>query len=151
MYYVLKVQRSPVVFDRDEATFGKMSLLSVDSSNTNYYQVVEKEPFSIVESKPIFDTIEPSPHDPFHPCIDAGIYKLTLNVRSPKFKRYLPRLLNVPFRSGILIHEGNSVSDTSGCILVGEKKGSFLVNSKKALNDLISFILKYNIEIIHVC
>jgi hypothetical protein len=34
----------------------------------------------------------------------------------------LPRLLDVPGSSGILIHRGNTKSDSSGCILVGENK-----------------------------
>jgi hypothetical protein len=34
----------------------------------------------------------------------------------------LPRLLDVPGFSGILIHRGNTKSDSSGCILAGENK-----------------------------
>lgn len=41
---------------------------------------------------------------------------------SPKFKRELPRILNVPHFDGILIHRGNTAKDTSGCILIGENK-----------------------------
>ena len=41
-----------------------------------------------------------------------------MNV-SPKFNTVLPRLLNVPNNEGILLHAGNSVFDTKGCILVG--------------------------------
>lgn len=54
-------------------------------------------------------------------CIPFGTYKVTVNM-SPKFKRELPRLLDVPSFEGILIHRGNTAEDSAGCILVGENK-----------------------------
>lgn len=54
-------------------------------------------------------------------AIPTGTYKVIVNM-SPKFKRLLPRLQNVPAFDGILIHRGNTDKDTSGCILVGENK-----------------------------
>lgn len=50
-----------------------------------------------------------------------GTYKVIVN-RSPKFKRELPRLLDVPHFEGVLIHRGNTAEDSAGCILVGENK-----------------------------
>lgn len=54
-------------------------------------------------------------------AILAGVYKVVVTM-SPKFKRLLPLLLNVPFFEGIRIHKGNNENDTSGCIIVGENK-----------------------------
>lgn len=54
-------------------------------------------------------------------CIPFGCYTVIVN-RSPKMKRDLPRLQNVPHFDGVLIHRGNSAKDSAGCILVGENK-----------------------------
>lgn len=54
-------------------------------------------------------------------AIPYGKYEVIVN-KSPKFGRDLPRLLNVPYFDGILIHRGNTDKDSSGCILVGENK-----------------------------
>ena len=66
-----------------------------------------------------------------HTAIPYGEYEIIINY-SPKFKRELPRLLNVPYFEGILIHRGNTHHDSSGCILVGEnKKKGMVLNSTK--------------------
>lgn len=51
-------------------------------------------------------------------AIPAGRYEIRM-VRSPRFARELPRLLNVPGFEGILIHAGNTRHDTEGCLLPG--------------------------------
>lgn len=56
-------------------------------------------------------------------AIPAGMYKVIFNY-SAKFKRNLPRLMDVPHFDGILIHRGNTASDTAGCILVGDRRGN---------------------------
>lgn len=64
-------------------------------------------------------------------AIPTGTYTINMNVVSSKFgsrswaKPYggkVPRLENVPGYEGVLIHPGNTASDTSGCILVGKNK-----------------------------
>lgn len=67
-------------------------------------------------------------------CIPYGRYQVSLDVVSAKYsdtKKYpyaaiakgkMPRIINVPGFSGILIHAGNTPADTMGCLLVGENK-----------------------------
>lgn len=66
--------------------------------------------------------------------IPCGEYNLNVS-KSQRFCRLLPLVYNdnVPMRSGIRIHAGNSVKDTAGCILVGfERNGDKLINSRNA-------------------
>ena len=83
-------------------------------------------------------------------AIPKGVYFIDMNTVSTKFKDRLwakpydgklPRLLNVPGYEGILIHVGNTVEDTSGCILVGtEYSDGFLRNSATAFTSLMSVL-----------
>lgn len=69
-------------------------------------------------------------------AIPYGEYEVVVN-RSPKFKRELPRLLNVPHFEGILIHRGNSATDTSGCILVGENSIKGRLSNSSIYEDIL--------------
>lgn len=81
-----------------------------------------------------------------HTAIPYGEYEVIVNY-SPKFKRELPRLLNVPHFEGILIHRGNTHKDSSGCILIGEnaKKGMVL-NSTKYECELLKILKEVQIK-----
>ena len=88
-------------------------------------------------------------------CIPFGTYKVILTM-SPKFKRELPRLLNVPSFEGVLIHRGNTAKDSAGCILIGENKAvGKVLNSTpyeerlvKMMKEVISRGEEITIEII---
>lgn len=75
-------------------------------------------------------------------AIPYGTYKVSWTY-SPKFKRYMPLLENVPYFSGIRIHSGNTAKDSLGCIIVGENKQKGMVlNSKATVNKLYPIIQK---------
>lgn len=71
-------------------------------------------------------------------AIPAGSYHVKI-TQSPRFKRELPLLLNVPGFEGVRIHPGNSAQDTEGCILVGLDKGAdFIGRSRQAFDALFA-------------
>lgn len=51
-------------------------------------------------------------------AIPKGIYPVTISM-SPRFKKMLIEIKDVPNFTGIRIHSGNSSEDTEGCIIVG--------------------------------
>ena len=64
-------------------------------------------------------------------AIPEGRYPIVITY-STKFKMWLPLLIGVLNFIGILIHAGNTVQDTKGCILVGENKEvGKVLNSRK--------------------
>lgn len=71
-------------------------------------------------------------------CIPAGEYKLSPYPSSRFGEVYIVQ--DVPNRTGILIHTGNTADDIEGCILVGDSYGK--LNGKKAvLNSRQAFNL----------
>ena len=73
-------------------------------------------------------------------CIKSGIYNI-IKWKSPKHGDCL-KICDVPNRTNILIHAGNYLKDTKGCILIGEmiKNDGTIYNSKIALKKLIYII-----------
>lgn len=75
-------------------------------------------------------------------AIPAGTYRVSI-VYSPKFKRRLPYLHDVPHFIGILIHSGTDQSHSSGCLIVGKNKiKGKVVESRATLDALIEKIGK---------
>lgn len=52
-------------------------------------------------------------------AIPTGTYAMRVTM-SPKFKRELVEIQNVPGFSGIRVHRGNTEKDSAGCLIVGE-------------------------------
>ena len=75
-------------------------------------------------------------------AIREGKYEIEL-THSPRFKKILPEILNVPNFSAIRIHTGNSSKDTEGCIIVGTwdgEKEDWVGSSKIAFDKLMSLL-----------
>lgn len=73
-----------------------------------------------IDDRPLFVTLEDAWRDneKMVSCIPKGTYKIRRH-QSPKFGECF-MVLDVPNRSHILIHAGNSHKDTHGCILLGQ-------------------------------
>lgn len=75
-------------------------------------------------------------------AIPTGKYDVILTF-SPRFKRVLPLLLNVPGYQYIRVHNGNRPDSTEGCLLVGENKvKGQVINSRATLEKLMSVLLE---------
>jgi len=94
-----------------------------------------------IDGKYVADTLEP-PQKMVGGCIPEGTYRVRMQY-SNKFGKLMPWIQNVPHRSAILIHAGNTVEDTKGCILVGHNTqvGKVLL-SQRTLNPIIREIMK---------
>lgn len=73
-------------------------------------------------------------------AIPYGTYKVTMQ-QSPKFKRVLPYLHDVPHFLGILIHSGTTEADSAGCIIVGKNTIKGKVTESRATSDRLNEIL----------
>lgn len=74
-------------------------------------------------------------------AIPVGTYNLVITM-SPRFKRLMPLIENVPNFEGVRLHCGVNHTHTSGCLLVGMNRiDNSLTESRKAY-DLVFPILK---------
>jgi hypothetical protein len=75
-------------------------------------------------------------------CIPPGVYTVNYLNKSASGKyRDVYHVTGVDGRHGVLIHKGNTVNQTKGCILVGLRTGRLMgeravLNSKSALGEL---------------
>lgn len=76
-------------------------------------------------------------------CIPSGQYELVYNGLYHRLPSW--HIKNVPDRSEILIHVGNTYLDTRGCILLAElRNGSRIERSSQALNKFLSYLISIN-------
>ena len=76
-------------------------------------------------------------------CIPVGGYKCQ-RITSPKHGETI-HVLDVPGRSEIILHSGNSQEDTRGCILVGMSySGKKIMDSRIAMRKLMARIRKHD-------
>ena len=133
------------IFKGDKYTIGKLYVNGIYECNTledTDRGLTEDSPLSEIQSKKVYGET----------AIPTGTYKIDMNTVSPKFKDRswakfcggkLPRLIDVPGYSGVLIHVGNKPADTLGCILVGDNKiKGQVINSTSTFQELYSLMLK---------
>lgn len=73
-------------------------------------------------------------------AIPQGTYTLIVSY-SNRFQKYMPEVLNVSGFKGVRIHTGNTIADTLGCLIVGERTdGKVLFDSKLAYDRLLAEI-----------
>ena len=78
---------------------------------------------------------------PNETAIPAGTYKVEVTY-SPRFKRNLPLLVDVPNYTGIRIHNGSNKDHTSGCILVGFNTSKVKLTDSRKISDQLTNLLK---------
>lgn len=78
---------------------------------------------------------------PNETAIPAGTYKVEVTY-SPRFKRNLPLLVDVPNYTGIRIHNGSNKDHTSGCILVGFNTSKGILSDSRKTSDKLTNLLK---------
>ena len=78
---------------------------------------------------------------PNETAIPAGTYKVEVTY-SPRFKRNLPLLIDVPNYTGIRIHNGSNKDHTSGCILVGFNTSKGILSDSRKTSDKLTNLLE---------
>lgn len=133
------------IFKGDKYAIGKLyvnGIYECDTLEDTDRGLTKDSPLSEIQSKKVYGET----------AIPTGTYKIDMNTVSPKFKDRswakfcggkLPRLIDVPGYSGVLIHVGNKPADTLGCILVGDNKiKGQVINSTSTFQELYSLMLK---------
>ena len=109
-----------------------------------------------LDARPMFVTLEDRwfDNEPQLSCIPVGKYKIKIH-NSPKFGRVF-QVMDVPGRSHILIHAGNTKEDTHGCILLGLMYGTIgtetaILSSRAALANFMTAMNTYSEAELEIC
>lgn len=73
---------------------------------------------------------------PEHIAIPAGTFPLKVRY-SERFKRLVLEICDVPGRSDIEIHPGNTSQSTHGCLCPGQQKAPNFVGNSKVASDAL--------------
>ena len=106
----------------------------MDNTPTTGEMLIEGEHFAYTLERPWLHNA------PNVSCIPEGTYFLKL-LYSPHFGRPLPHVLGVPGRSGILFHALNVVSQSQGCVGLGDERGdgNTILDSQHALGRFLEW------------
>lgn len=93
-------------------------------------------------------TIERRWHDNQHDisCIPDGTYPCVPHIKSNN-GQHCWLLNNVPGRTGVLIHTGNTENDSEGCIIVGRDPTPEGVSHSMEALDHLHFVLPDNFDL----
>jgi hypothetical protein len=78
-------------------------------------------------------------------AIPTGTYKLQVSM-SPKFKRDLIEIMDVPGYQGVRIHRGNTAKDSEGCILPGLNTAKGMVTKSTEFEIKLTDMVKKDSE-----
>ena len=116
-----------------------LDLIRVGQSSLGTWGVLRhgQVPFVLTLERPWQDNAEKVS------CIPAGRYRCR-RITSPTFGVTF-EVCEVPGRTHILLHWGNLLTDTAGCILVGEEfagtwEAPYLASSRRGFEELLRYL-----------
>jgi hypothetical protein len=108
-----------------QATIGVLTVSRVT------YNPIGDETIHFIDHAPIFTLENPKRKTKVDDRIPAGTY--TCKPFSGAKYKNVYQVMDVPGRSAILLHHGNTEADTLGCILLGNRVGE--INGQPAVLD----------------